>query len=79
MAMTDKEFSAWVDSVVKEAVDADVADTIAYIESGDLDRDVEADFAEVEAEIAELEAQGLDKPDGSDKYEFYDEDEEEEQ
>ena len=67
MAMTDKELDAWIDNVVNEAVDAEMEDAIAYMESGDLDRDVEADFADAEAEVAELEAKGLDEVEEDDE------------
>lgn len=77
MAMTDKELNEWIDKQVNEEVEAQMAVIKDYIDSGELDKDVEADFAEEEARVSELEARGLDTPDDSVKYEFYDEDEEE--
>ena len=62
MAMTDAEFDKWVDGVVQEAVDDTMRQVNEYIESGELDREVEEDFAEEEKRVAELEAQGLDEP-----------------
>lgn len=77
MAMTDKELNEWIDEQVNQEVEAQMKVIRDYINSGKLDEDVEADFAEEEARVSALEAQGLDKPDDSVKYEFYDEDEEE--
>ena len=79
MAMTDKELNEWIDKQVNEEVEAQMAVIRDYIDSGELDQDVENDFAEEEARVSELESQGLDEPDESDDAEFYDEDDEEEQ
>ena len=79
MAMTDKELNEWIDQQVNAEVEAQMKVIRDYINSGKLDEDVEADFAEEEARVRELEAQGLDEPDDSDKYEFYDEDAEDDE
>lgn len=59
--MTDAELEAWREEQVQKAIEADKAEIAEYIESGDLDRDIEADFAEREAKVAEMEKSEAEK------------------
>lgn len=61
MAMTDAELQAWIDAQVEEAIEADKDEISEYLESDELDKALEEDFAEREAEVAKMEKAEADK------------------
>lgn len=59
--MTDAELQAWIDAQVEEAIEADKDEISEYLESDELDKALEEDFAEREAEVAKMEKAEADK------------------
>ena len=57
MAMTDADLQAWIDAEVEDAIEADKQEIAEFIESGELDKELDESFAEREAEVLRLDAE----------------------